>query len=666
MSETKITRNPFEEVNAVNLDDDQILDYWIKPDRMFEKHVGGVHITDGLSPIFLFGGRGTGKTTVLKYLSFEIQEKEFIMIKRSDLSRFLGDDRDFLGVYYRFDGPQLAAFNFGQPDYQCLEIFRMFIELVLSQRYLWMIEELITKGAIKKFDEKLLCKNICITVFGQEIPSLETISSIRENLASNQFQLEKYRDEVALAENSILPSVIPRGRLIFELPNVCKNAIRELQNMKILYLFDEYENLTVQQQMLINTLIKHRKYNMTFRIGCRLEGIKTYATLSEEEYLKKNDDFRSLIFEDVLRTTKSSYRDLLIGIAEKRLLHNEEFKKYGITNIEKILGESPSMEHEAAMILAESDDKTRHLTYNGVKYGQKKSIDRIFDSISCPGQPLIEKLNLMLLHRNYPPSKIHSMMNSFIKKERKSILYKQYANLYEKNKMTLLFQLISDYRPRQKLYVGFDVYATLSSGIIRNFLELCYHAFNLALFNEKDSLLRGNPISVKNQKEAAYLLSEKYYTDIDSITGGFGHKITILVDNVGSILRGLHKDPLISEPEPTYFTTEYVNLDAETKEIMDTATKWSVFQKTKSMKTKAKAQAHLVDFVINRLLCPKFSISYRKRGRTMIVPKDLHKLILGNEEEQRQVREKISKIKESNREKNLRNQGQPKLVDFFD
>ena len=93
-------------------------------------------------------------------------------------------------------------------------------------------------------------------------------------------------------------------------------------------------------------------------------------------------------------------------------------------------------------------------------------------------------LNLLLLRREYEIEEIIQCFRTYVNKRKKDQRYKKYKNLYDKNKLGLLFQLISLNRPAKKLYVGFNVYCMLSSGIIRNFLELCYQSFNRAIFLE--------------------------------------------------------------------------------------------------------------------------------------------------------------------------------------
>lgn len=430
-------------------------------------------------------------------------------------------------------------------------------------------------------------------------------------------------------------------------------------------MFDEYENLTYDQQLLFNTLIKHRKFNVSFKIGSRLKGVKTYDTLTTEEYLREPADYRKIIFENILNVSSLEYKKILIKIAEKRLRHIPEFKSKNLTDIKKILGYSLSPEQEANRIVNSSKDKRKHF-YKIEKHKKTSISEKTISDLKCEGRPLIEKLNMMLLNRNYPISKIKLMMNHFVSRNSKSSYHKQYKNLYDKNKVALLFQLISDYRPREKQYSGFDTYVSLSSGIIRTFLELCFHAFHFAIFAEQKNLLSGKPISHELQNDAAKLMSQKYYEEIAVIPKGYGVFVARLVDNIGSILRGLHKDPLISEPEPTYFTIEYENLDLKTRSVIDTAEQWSILQRTISMKPKAKLQAHLTDFHINRMFCPKYSISYRRRGRTLITPSEIHILTFGNEQEQKTIRELVSREKEVRKARKVRDQGQPKIIDFLD
>ena len=68
-------KKPFDVVRAEDFGGD-LYDFYEPLEKLIRK-VSGVDIT-GSRPVFLIGGRGTGKTMVLKFLSLEMQLKNFI------------------------------------------------------------------------------------------------------------------------------------------------------------------------------------------------------------------------------------------------------------------------------------------------------------------------------------------------------------------------------------------------------------------------------------------------------------------------------------------------------------------------------------------------------------------------------------------------------------
>ena len=77
-------------------------------------------------------------------------------------------------------------------------------------------------------------------------------------------------------------------------------------------------------------------------------------------------------------------------------------------------------------------------------------------------------------------------------------------------KVGLVFLLCKEFK-KQKLYYGFDVFAILSSNIVRYFLELCEQIFQIEFL---DDYKWDRPISPDKQTETAKYVSEYKVTDI--------------------------------------------------------------------------------------------------------------------------------------------------------
>jgi len=269
-------------------------------------------------------------------------------------------------------------------------------------------------------------------------------------------------------------------------------------------------------------------------------------------------------------------------------------------------------------------------------------IENITKKFSYPENPLIEMLNILLLIRGESPDDIIRMMKRFLEGKKRSKEYSKYKYLYDKNKVALLFHLAHDCR-RSKRYYGFEAFCMLSSGIIRGFLELCYHTFNYAIFYRLEDLINNGQIGWDSQHKGALREATDFFDWIRSIPK-FGSSVMSFIDSLGALFRSLHYvDERISEPEPTYFNVQHGTLSREAREILDIALMWSTLQQKEPMQPRETPGILPDVYLLNRILTPRYRISYRTRGRTDIRPKDLETLLLGDENGKKQVIRKYSK-----------------------
>gem|GEM_PF-3530767 len=642
------------------MDNDEIVKYWIEPDALFKAKDADYQMT-GSTPLILMGGRGTGKTMVLKYLSNEIQIRKVIS-ERGDKRNYIADI-SFFGVYYRFDGPSLSSFQKRHVDeIQWETLFKHYFELLIGQKYITMILNLKENSFIRcdQNTEGKLAQELAMWLYNQpDVSSLELLVQMMQKQVDEVFE---FINEAPFTLEPIFKSrpIISTEKIIFDMPVILQKYIPELKGKKILILLDEYENLLEQQQRVINTLIKHIRGPVTFRVGTRIKGFKTMDTLNEGEYLLVDADYREILFEDVLLAKGAEYRNLLKNIANKRLESNPEFLKHGLTDIEKIFGELTPLE-EALNVIYDSKQRVELNDIDFSEYKKLKHIeeitkilterynltgeenDKVLSSLRYSQDPLIEMLNLLLMRREEPIENILIMFKAFREQKSEDLLYDKYKNLYEKNKLALLFQLLSIYRPKQKQYAGFGVLAMLSSGVTRNFLELCYQSFKFALFLGEDELIQKGQIPFATQTTASKHRAEKFLKSIETIPN-YGNQIKSLVTSLGAIFASWHYDPRLREPEITYFITDKQSLSEDGRKVLDAAVQWSIFQEKKQMRGKSSTDPMLDVYVLNHLLAPYFSISYRIRGRTApFNAKDLETLMFGNDTEKKMLINKLER-----------------------
>src|SRR5688572_26354534 len=102
--------NPFSGVNAVQLTEERILEYWCNPFRydLFSEIKEDDVYSDPTNIVFM-GGRSTGKSMFLRYWSFSVQARIAKENEVSLLERIIQNQG--VGFYFRIDGAKLKSFQ---------------------------------------------------------------------------------------------------------------------------------------------------------------------------------------------------------------------------------------------------------------------------------------------------------------------------------------------------------------------------------------------------------------------------------------------------------------------------------------------------------------------------------------------------------------------------
>ncbi|MEL7663230.1 MAG: hypothetical protein AAGU10_03760 [Methanosarcina mazei] len=649
-------KKPFDVVRAEDFGGD--LYEFYEPFEKLIRMGSGVSIT-GSRPVFLVGGRGTGKTMVLKFLSLEMQLKDFIKnelasdksiekLDKSKVKLFL-DHKEFIGVYLRFKTTEYDSIK-----EDTAHLFKPYLSLKIAEQIFESLKLFRFFDLLSNNDESKI-----VTFFINQIDESITLEHnfdgvleyIREDILRKLeviLELSSYYSLEEIKENNTVPIILSK-KIIFDFADFLFSELDILRGKFLYVILDELEYLNDYQKGCIGELIKDcDETSVIFKIGTRYMP-KVLPVGQGSEVLQESHDYLKINITDALNFANNSdgYKDLVKNILNKRLEKSKDFKSAGINNIE-LLFPNRSIEEEALELVG---NKTKHWekfrTYLGNTTNLSTSeIEKIIGYLSYPENPLIEKLNMLLYYRGSPPLDINEMYKRYLLKENK-----QYSDLYQKNAFNLLFQLYNDYRIDKK-YDGIDTFISLSSGIIRNVILLCNEALNTAS-NYGYIPNKSEPVGVVYQDFGAKNYSKLQYESITQIPDNKGLKVQSFVNEIGTILRELHLDQNLVEPEPTHFETIYSELSEEAKDIFDAALNYSFIQKKNSMATKNKNEAKKDDFLINRIFAPHFKISYRLRGRTYIDPNRISSLILENNEKKKLIRKDIvqqnSKISVSNK-----------------
>jgi len=649
-------KKPFDVVRAEDFGGD--LHEFYEPLETLIRRVSGVDIV-GSRPVFLIGGRGTGKTMVLKFLSFEMQLKDFIrkMPNQSkswdrlgalDIKAFL-NEKKFIGIYLRF-----KTMEYDSMKGELASFFKPYLSIKFAEQMFTFLKILKSSKMISSNLEAKICK-IFVEQIKEPKPKAESsidgvLRLIRKDiipLFETILEKSSYFSVDEIKKTYSIPLIIS-NRIIFSLSDFVFAELEFLRGKKIFVLLDELEYLNEFQKRCIGELIKNSdETSVIFKVGSRYMP-KELPVGESSEVLQEPHDFRVLYITDALNAAhsgkKTDYICLIKNILNKRLQKSGFFKVKGITTIEQLFPDL-SIEEEAQVLVS---NRKKHWDRFKNFLRLSKSEEETSESITClkyPDNPIIEKLNMLLIYRGYLPQEVKRMLDEYLAGKNK-----KYAFLYRKNALNLLFQLYSDYRSEKK-YAGITVIVYLSSGIIRNAIEICNQALNTA-YNFGYEPSGETPVEIQHQDDGAKHHAQLQYDDILRIPQNLGLEVQDLINQIGTIFRDLHLNRYLVEPEPTHFETIYLEIAGRAKEVFDAALRYSYLQKKPPMQPKTSDQTRKDDYLINRVFAPLFEISYRVRGRTIISASQIDSLITGDDTKKMQTRRVI--IKDNSRKRRPR------------
>jgi hypothetical protein len=478
-------------------------------------------------------------------------------------------------------------------------------------------------------------------LLGQKISKLlgydcdKNITEISGALSDEINYVNHYKSEALFDDVEFRPrKSYVFGELSFKLVDVIRESCHKLEKVNFLLLLDEYENFLAFEQRIVNSSIKLSK-NLSFRVGMRPMGFHSYATVSEDEFIKEHRDYRRVLFENpMIGKNDNGYLEFLLGIAKKRLSNVGYFSNKQMLDLKQFLGEKENVEEEARNIVkgrnTHIDEYLKEI--NKVQKNNFKLTDEKIQQLRCPENPLYEMQNMRMLLKPFDVEYVIKAFNDY-KNKINSEEAQKYKNDYSnKYKLSYVFVLRSIYKVNTKQYYGFRDFAYLSSGIVGTFIELCRCTFQYAYFTDKEALLRGE-ITPDIQTKAVQDVANSEFAQIHRISK-FGKYIYQFTKNIGTSFSKYHVDKRISYPETNQFSLNSKKMEENSTEekVLNAAIMWSVVQKKKGMQQASIGKDDEEVYILNRIYAPIFQISVRTRGGFNVeLDKDKFSELINNE-----------------------------------
>lgn len=625
--------NPFVECTSRDMSFKDVSQYWCDPFACYS--IDYNTLTRSTTPVIVEGPRGSGKTMILKYISYFCQ-KEILYSTHKDSNELniLCSIKQCgsLGIYFRYKDDFGSLFKFLNCSKISKErLFLYYFEMYVLDELLRILSDIEEDGELKSECKKNLIDAIN-NILRTNVETLQAFNfSIKEKIqkVDRWVRKSRYLD----GAEDVLQDLIDGENYILQVCKCIGSCINELSDVRFLVIIDEYENAG-EYQRILNTLLKQVDHtsNVTYRIGVRPRGMTTLETNVGTEFLQIDRDF--LLY--VLQTQKmTDYKAFIREIANRRLNSVDFFAENGLTDIQALLGKKENLDDEARTLT--KNNPTKHIEILKKKFTSSEYTE-VVNMIRCASSPLMEMLNIVWILRGVPGEKVNMAMRGYIAGHHKETgdseeieLARKYKLDYsDKYRTQMMFILLGIYAQNKKYY-SFNTFAYLSSGAVNDFISLCRNVFYLLdesyyIRASSDPLI---PISLQ-AKGAENTAIEQM--DKIRLCNEYGTEMYSFAMNVGGLFKLLHKDVYAKYPETNQFAFENeVEIESRPllKEVRNSLIKWGVIVKRPRIQSISIGRRKGTLYYLNRIFSPIFGISFRTRGGyNFVMPTTLFEILL--------------------------------------
>lgn len=634
------TLNPFNITKAVDFSDQEINDYWVD-----------IHSGDGFAalakptspmPMLILGGKGSGKTHLMRYFSYPLQR----IRHGQDLIRGIQKDK-YIGVYLRCGGLNSARFrDKGQTEETWADVFAYYMELWLSQLVLSTVLSAVGgTPELERCEPDVVAKLSSMIHLGHRT-SPTSLSGLNALLRELQQELDSAVNNSAITHTLQVNIAVTRGDLVFGIPKAMAASLPSLRDCLFLYLIDEFENLSEIQQKYVNTLLRERKSPCSFKIGARMYGVRTFSTYSADEVNKEGSEFEVLRLDAVLRENKH-YEEFAKRLIAKRLVEFNGVPSASATldanakSLSECFDEPQKSQFsasETAYVIDKYSGRERPYFKNLRQHlerwlkgnatpglQQPQDIEGVLSLLRCPDFPLLEKVNLFLLYKEWSSNRDLLQAARIIADECRSHVTGtgekgRYQRTLHHFKADLLAQLYRE-TDRPQRYVGLSTFIEISSGLPRILLIILKHIFAWATFNGERPF-QGSPISVRSQQAGVSEASDWFYRDARMI-GRDGQFVMDSINRLGTLFRGIRFSEKPSECSCSTFSADVSRSSETARRVLDLAAKWSLLIDVGGQRDR---NTERIDrkYQLNRMLAPRWDLSIYRRGVLALTPEELN------------------------------------------
>jgi hypothetical protein len=597
-------------------------------------------------PRLIIGGRGCGKTMLLRYLSHQSMFSK----NRPNVP---DDALSHIGLFWRTDThfanlmhDRGVVADIWESAFSHMAALILGMEVIDS---LFSIANSSLRDVQKHEIEALDFSRL--KAFDSQLPARADF--LRSELEARLWHFESWVSNVRTTNQ---PTFLPGRNFILALIQEVKMQIDALNDANFFVYVDEYENLREGQREIVNTWLKHSEKPLIFNLAMKrnsfdkldtngpeaLANIHDFRVHDLEEYMLSEDADVFLAEILFLELAIAGINNSDVNVAnlrdESKLAErkNSSYVTQMLTAARSMLP-GVSQANLAAEVFKDAALK-RKLSASIERALKKRRSSLTVDRFLKPNVAEASIVSPVILNRhNRQPEEVATEIDRLERGENNR--FTGHTGWIHNNFIGSLLQLYDPYDRPCPFYAGFKTFRQLSRGNIRHFLELCYKSIN-----RSGAAYAGDPIAPPLQAEAARQASTAFLGEIRSF-GPFGNQLHTFVLRLGSLFALAHRRPSLSESEQSHFSAKQgpTLLSDEDLTFLREATKWSVLFEEPETKAKDFLSAISVDYVLNPIYAPYFHISYRKKRKLELTTGDLSCLMRGSYDDVTQLIRKYSR-----------------------
>ena len=630
-----MVNNPFDITKAVDYTDEEILKFWVDLDGNGFRNIMK---PNSAMPIIIKGSKGSGKTHIMKYYSYELQK---IRSKSEGVSLvdYLNREK-FVGVYIRCSGFNAEQFDGkGVPNEMWKMLYAYFWELWVGERIVALLTDLQVNGVIGNENDKSLVQKV-LDLFLQPVECDKTLDALRNLFLRMQKEI-LYEIQNFIFENRDKPQInilLAPNSITYGMPNIIESEIQFFHDKRIMYLVDELENFSESQQELIQLLLREKPISCTFRIGTRPYGIRTYKILGGEEENHEGSEFEMMSLGEELRNNKR-YHEYVTQICKKRIMH-AVFDMPESFALEELI-ENQTTEDIIELVYSKKESQSRSymnkLLGDLKKYINKNKIqecsaDGLVERLYFDEDKIIERTNVFLMYQRLKDEKkdLLAEIDVICKSARtyndtKDTQTEHWAYL-DKHKQDVIDTIAREGKVAIP-YNGLKRLIDLSCGTPRTILRMLKTAFNKQYFNTGQIPFEGSrKLTIKAQNEAIEETGDWFFEE-NRIPSVSINRPLDAARRIGNFLQNIRFTSLPPQCSISIFSIDTTELSEEAREVFEILIKYSYIIQTGERREKNTDNRGFT-YQLNTILLPKWELALAKRGQVDITSAEAEVLLL--------------------------------------